>query len=195
MEPRAGKQTDELYESEAKLAVEEALAVQALVMQVVRPSARRAVRKEGMHRFVFYESAGPEAMVGSDETERFIAVSAGRKDFRSWTMRVSFLELMLSKERQYSNYREMYRFDWDADGNCTAVKQVTDIHGVITDFRKVGETTVVDESGEARVVSDYAPNVETEPSTMSFPVEATDCDQLSNRLLEVVNTRKARNAA
>jgi hypothetical protein len=183
------------YETEPKLPVEEVLAVQALVMQVVRPTARRAVRKEGMHRFVFYESAGPEAMVGSDETERFIAVSAGRKDFRSWTMRVSFLELILSKERQYSNYREMYRFDWDANGNCTAVKQVTDLHGVITDFKRVGETTVVDESGETQIVGDYVPEVETRHTIMNFPVEPTDCDELSNRLLEVVNARKSRSAA
>lgn len=190
MEPRDLKQTGEFYESAPQLAVEEALALQSLVMQVVRPTARRVARKEGMHRFVFYESAGSEAMVGSNETERFIAVSAGRKDFRSWTMRVSFLELMLSRERQYSNYREMYRFDWDAEGNCTAIKQVIDTMGEIVSYVKVGDKTVVNEAGGVCAESDYVPVIKTTRTPMTLPIEPSDCDELSNRLLEIVNTRK-----
>lgn len=154
------------------LDISEALAIQSLAMSEVRSRARTVRQGDRMTRFVLYDAIRPGQEALSDGVECFLGVCVGKVALNNWTMRISFLELELAEGMLYSNKRELYRFDWDAKGNCFGGKSLFmnnyDIIG--RDFNEVGN--MIDTIEEQRMKVD------------SF-VEVPDCDELTNRMLEV----------
>lgn len=153
--------------------VEEVLAIQSLAMSTVRERARRVRVQDSIHRFVIYDSsAGP---IGSNGLDTFLSVSVGKKDFRWWQMSVSFLSLLMNHKLRYSNTRELYRFDWDAEGHCSGIKFFYDNHNPVIE-------TLPSLTDDKKVVDIIQPRA----MMWSRPVDANECDELCDRMLQII---------
>ncbi len=153
--------------------VEHVSAVRAVAMAQVRHHARRVNVSEGdprAHRFVLFDDSGGE--VGSDLTDTYLGISVARSGYRQHTMRISFLEMLLSEANRYSNYREVYMFDWLEGERVFARKKTIENAGKII-------TTNTSASGQMIDV--------VEPSTTETlePIEVGDCIDLCERMLAI----------
>lgn len=152
------------------LAVTEVEAVRNVAMSVVRERAHRvhvAPEKRAI-RFLIYHNSG--GVVGSDLTDEMLGVSVRRKGPRQHTMRISFLEMVLSESERYANHREVYAFDWLDDRGVLAHKLIFENFGKILHTRRNEVGNIVD-------------TVEPRAALGILPIEATDCDALCNRML------------
>jgi hypothetical protein len=158
----------------AELPVGEVEALRDFAMTYVRGHARQVVADKNAraHRFVLLDESGGQ--VGSDEVDTYLSVSVSKRE-RLQRMRVSFLELILSEERRYSNSREVYYFDWQPDGVVYARRRVIDIFGRII-------STGLNEEG---LVEDL---VIPEIVDRTFPIAVADCDALCDRMLAVTES-------
>lgn len=166
------------------LRVDEVLAVQALAMGYVRAQARRVHISDAeprRHRFALYQNSG--GRVGTGETDMFLAVSAGKTDFRQWSMRISFLEMALTHERRYSNYREIYEFDWYDQDYCWGTKKNIEIYNRITG------------SYNDPVTGKLLDVIESDISTQAYAIESADCDELCDRMLTLTSQLQSSDAA
>lgn len=161
-----------------KLGIEDVLAIQSLAMITLRNQARIAKRAERMHRFMIYDAIPAEEEYGSEMEECFLGVCVGRVAPRNWTMRVSFLKLDLSEKFLYSNTRELYRFDWNANGDCFGEK-ATYVH--------FGEITGRQFSSTGEIIDD----VTFHKVRASNLIGVDECDELGERMLDVSKKRAA----
>lgn len=164
------------------LPIEEITAVRDVAMTYVRKNARSVTRRpdERAHRFVLYDDSG--GAIGSGLTDTFLSVAVRKVESRRHRMRISFLELLLTEERRYSNMREVYCFDWHDDSDIvTARKKVTENLGKIV-------STGLSEDGS---LSDL---VVPEVKERIYAIEPEDCDMLCDRMLEVTESVRQRAA-
>jgi len=155
------------------LAVREAELVRDIAMKEIRhrASTRTVSRTTDAiaHRFVLYDNSGGE--IGSGLTDTLLSVSVAKKDWRFQSMRISFLELLLKHDHRYSNYREIYAFDWFED-NVFAHKTTVEILGNFATRYSSELSKKIDIVTQDRYVS-------------VMPVQADDCDELCSRMLTV----------
>lgn len=152
------------------LEIPEVESVRNIAMSAVRERADRVrvVPEQNATRFLIYHNSG--GMVGSNLTDEMLAVSVRRKAPRQHTMRISFLELVLSEEERYANHREVYAFDWLSGRGVIAHKMVFENYGKILQTRRDELGGVID-------------TVEPHAVTAVLPIETTDCDALCSRML------------
>ena len=165
------------------LPVREAEAVRDLAMTDIRDYARKVnVSKsyeKTAHRFVFYDDS--KGQVGSGLTDTFMAVSIAKKERRFQSMRISFLELILKHNRRYSNYREVYAFDWFKD-RVFAHKTTTEILGSMALIENP-----LTHKNEGVLFQERFESV--------LPLEPDDCDELCGRMLTIAYSVKNTQAA
>jgi hypothetical protein len=149
--------------------------VRSVAMAEVRKHARRVNVSSDpkAHRFVLYDDSGGE--VGSDLTDTFLGISIARSGYRQHTMRISFLEMLLSEANRYSNYREVYMFDW-RDGERVFGRKRT-----IENRTMIIETKVADDGAIIDVVDPQ--KIETVEV-----IDLNDCEALCERMIGVAES-------
>ena len=122
------------------------------------------------HRFIFYDNSGGQ--IGSGLTDTMMSVSVAKKERRFQSMRISFLELILKQDHRYSNYREVYAFDWFEDKVFAHKTNIEILGDFVTRHDKSGKT--IDSVSYDRAVS-------------VLPVQPEDCDVLCSRMLSLAH--------
>lgn len=158
---------------------QEAEGVRDLAMRAVLPYATRVHRQPERNatKYLFYHNSGGQ--VGSSLVDEMMGVVVRRNGPRQNSLRISFLELVLSDEERYTNHREVYAFDW-LKGSEIAIA-----HKIVTEnFGKILETKV---DGFGETTDTVLPYREV----AVMPIETTDCDDLCNRMLGFALLRTA----
>jgi hypothetical protein len=159
---------------ETMLQEQEAMAVRDLAMTLFRPLAKREVIKQENETkkrgFVVYLDSGEN--IGSGAVDEYLGVVIAKEPQRSWRMKISFLEYILTEEARYSNFREIYDFECRQHLGCTALKKNITVDVPIISSRSDLKTkAVIDTVQPNRLVSIQ-------------PMTTKDCDILSNRMLD-----------
>lgn len=142
--------------------------LQSLAMGVFRERARREVSRQKMTGFVLLDSM--EGDMQSNAVDTYMGFLSQRITHDYWQFTVSFLTYMMNHELRYSNYREQFRFNWNAEGRCIGTKIITDNYYPVTDTRFEPERGFID-------------TVDPSPSSDWRPLDDADCDELRDRVL------------
>jgi hypothetical protein len=152
----------------------EAVAIRDLAMSVFRPVSNTEMSKQEGHSrkrgFVVYADSGQN--VGSGAVDEYFGVVVSRNSNRSWNMKVSFLEYILTEEARYSNFREIYDFECTYNIGCTAIRKTILVDVPIISSRSDIQTrSIIDTVQPNRIES-------IEPMTVK------DCDGLCDKMLK-----------
>lgn len=149
--------------------------VRSVAMAEVRKHARRVKVSldPKAHRFVLFDNSGGE--VGSDLTDTYLGISVARTGYRQHTMRISFLEMLLSEANRYSNYREVYMFDWRDGERVFGRKRTIENKTTIIDTKVTEDGAVVDVVDPKKIET-----VEV--------IDPNDCELLCERMMEVAES-------
>lgn len=173
---------DEFTDNAGLVPLEPVEALRNFTMSTMRSAARRVRRipEKRKHQFVIFDDSGGE--VGSDLIDSYLGVSIARPEYRQHTMKISFLEMLLSESERYSNHRELYLFDWVDGEQVFARKKTKAIKGDIRD-------TIIKDDGS--IVDIVVPTV---LETFTVLTE-TDCHELKNRMLRYTEAASLERAA
>ena len=94
--------------------LKQVLSLQSLSMGVFKEIARREVQKHKMTGFVLLDKA--EGGMNSNAVDTYMGIISRRPAYGYWQFTVSFLSYQMQERLRYCNYREMYRYNWNALG-------------------------------------------------------------------------------
>ena len=162
--------------TEGLIPLSEAESIRDIAMGVVRPVARKEVidlteKGEKARRFVIFADSGET--IGSNAVDEFLSVSVVKDFKRNWTIKVSFLEYVLSEEGRYSNFREVYDLQCSRQLGCVAIKK-----DIVSDVSILSSRSII----ETRQLIDV---VQPNRYVSIEPMNAQDCDVLCNRMLDL----------
>ena len=112
--------------SEPQLEMVDIYAVQSLIMGYLRRRARHTMRDDDLHRYTFSmldrnfddDTYFRDAYDGGHHN--YMVCKVQKKTHDQWGMIVSFLTAQCSEEGKSTSNRELYRFDWQRNGNRQA---------------------------------------------------------------------------
>ncbi len=161
-------------ESDYIIQEREAVAVRDLAMSTLRPIASREISKNNgaskTRGFLVYSDSGEN--IGSGATDEFFGFVVVKQPARSWKMKISFLEYVLTEEQRYSNYREVYDFECSESLGCTALKKTIAVVVPILSSRTDLKTGTVIDTVQPNRLEDIE------------PMTTEDCDVLCDKMLK-----------
>lgn len=111
-------------ESEAlysKIGIEDVLATQSLVMQLLSQQKRSVMRGDKKHGFAALNNIHSNQNEYYDGSlEEYVACRIAKVQHDHWKMRIRFRQNKLAEETRDSSYIDNYSFDWLRNGNVQA---------------------------------------------------------------------------
>lgn len=144
------------------------LHLQSIAMGVLRERARRVESKPKMTGFVLFDRSPGD--MDSNAIDTYMGVVARKVTHDYWQFSVSFLSYMMNQKLRYSNHRELYRFNWNADQACTGTKIIHDVYNPVVSTRHDPDKGLIDTVAPS-VTKDW------------YPLDERDCSELRDRML------------
>jgi hypothetical protein len=148
------------------------LSVQSLAMGVFREAARREVIKHKMTGFVLLDRT--EGEMGSDGVDTYMGFMSRRLSYDYWQFTASFLRYEMTDHLRYTNYRELYRYNWNTAGKCIGTYITTLNYNPITSTR---------EDEDLGRVDTVEPHIHTEWG----PLSDNDTPELKKRMYRTIS--------
>ena len=154
--------------NEPQLEIEDILAVQSLIMGYLHRRARtsRSDAETKNHLLSMINNSNGATIdlnnpngVYDGSTDTYMSCKVQKRDRDQWNMVVSFLESTNTEETKTMNTREVYRFDWLANGNRQAWYRSTT-------KSRIDEGLKFDVNG-------------------THPISSEECIDLQDRMLEI----------